>query len=357
MPTAQDMIDRCAADVGKTGDNFVWLALAKEVPDSGLTRWADWDAPYCVGGLQLQRLRCGMGLTQAALPYYVPSVEAFARKHSRWVRFADLRPGDWIVFDWGRDGIGDHVAVATSRPSGTSIQTIEYNTSAGTTGSQSNGRGCWRRTRYAADIRGGYRPPYTAYSQHGHSVAHWLSSQQAITALGYDCGTADGVNGEQTERAIKAFQKAHGLTQDGIPGDDTWAAIRQAQADAAKPKPEPTPQPQPEEPTVPDYPDQLDGPDRYAVAAAVALQAPADRRAKVYLAAGDGHTLADAVAAAAAGDGVVLYAKAGSDTLPSATTKALAELRPNVVIRTGGLVTPAAAWAARSAAGIVTEEA
>ncbi|MBQ8382189.1 MAG: peptidoglycan-binding protein [Clostridia bacterium] len=44
---------------------------------------------------------------------------------------------------------------------------------------------------------------------------------------GYDVGKAgaDGEFGEATDKAVRAAQKAHGLTVDGIAGKDTLAAL------------------------------------------------------------------------------------------------------------------------------------
>lgn len=49
--------------------------------------------------------------------------------------------------------------------------------------------------------------------------------QTSLNALGYNCGNVDGDFGAQTEKAVKAFQKAHGLKDDGIAGKLTQAAI------------------------------------------------------------------------------------------------------------------------------------
>lgn len=51
--------------------------------------------------------------------------------------------------------------------------------------------------------------------------------QKKLQEKGYNLGLCgvDGDFGPATERAVKAFQKDHGLTQDGICGQKTWAAL------------------------------------------------------------------------------------------------------------------------------------
>ena len=58
-------------------------------------------------------------------------------------------------------------------------------------------------------------------------------AQTELINRGYDLGKwgADGQFGAQTEKAVKAFQKDHGLKADGIIGPDTWAAL-----DSTEPK-------------------------------------------------------------------------------------------------------------------------
>lgn len=50
-------------------------------------------------------------------------------------------------------------------------------------------------------------------------------AQQLLALKGYDPGPVDCIFGDQTEAAVKAFQKANGLTVDGIVGPKTWAAL------------------------------------------------------------------------------------------------------------------------------------
>ena len=52
--------------------------------------------------------------------------------------------------------------------------------------------------------------------------------QQRLISLGYLSGTADGVFGAQTYRAVKEFQRANALSADGIAGSKTIAALNNA---------------------------------------------------------------------------------------------------------------------------------
>lgn len=49
--------------------------------------------------------------------------------------------------------------------------------------------------------------------------------QTALNANGYDCGKVDGIFGTKTQKAVKAYQKAHALTVDGIVGRQTWNSL------------------------------------------------------------------------------------------------------------------------------------
>lgn len=49
--------------------------------------------------------------------------------------------------------------------------------------------------------------------------------QILLNGYGYSCGKVDGSFGAKTLEAVKAFQKAKGLTVDGSVGAKTWAAL------------------------------------------------------------------------------------------------------------------------------------
>ncbi|WP_366934908.1 peptidoglycan-binding protein [Pyxidicoccus fallax] len=55
-----------------------------------------------------------------------------------------------------------------------------------------------------------------------------VTLQNKLKAAGFNPGASDGAFGPKTEAAVKAFQRARGLTADGIVGPKTWAALNSA---------------------------------------------------------------------------------------------------------------------------------
>ena len=49
--------------------------------------------------------------------------------------------------------------------------------------------------------------------------------QLMLNEKGYSCGTADGIFGTKTESAVKSYQRAKGLSADGIVGTNTYAKL------------------------------------------------------------------------------------------------------------------------------------
>jgi len=59
--------------------------------------------------------------------------------------------------------------------------------------------------------------------------------QKALNDLGYDAGTADGLDGPNTQKAVREFQASASIGIDGIVGPETRAALVQRLDQEANP--------------------------------------------------------------------------------------------------------------------------
>lgn len=72
----------------------------------------------------------------------------------------------------------------------------------------------------------------------GDRGSHVKELQSNLTSFGWDVGTIDGIAGNNTIKGIKAFQKAHGLSIDGMFGINSYAILDAAiEKRNDKPKP------------------------------------------------------------------------------------------------------------------------
>ncbi len=61
------------------------------------------------------------------------------------------------------------------------------------------------------------------------SVSNYVCiAQDDLNTLGYKTGGLDGIFGEQTQNAVRAYQSTVGLSVDGIVGCNTWRSLQQA---------------------------------------------------------------------------------------------------------------------------------
>ena len=136
------------------------IGVTEDPPGSNRTpygAWFGWNGvAWCDQFVSWCGDRSGNG---AAIPrsQYVPTRLAQARAAGHVV--AGPAPGDLVCFDWGRDGIVDHIGIVEQVRPG-ELVTIEGNTSPDDHGSQSNGGGVWRRHRPRTLGLTFIRPPY-----------------------------------------------------------------------------------------------------------------------------------------------------------------------------------------------------
>ena len=55
-----------------------------------------------------------------------------------------------------------------------------------------------------------------------------LIAQDDLNTLGYNTGGLDGIFGTKTYNAVRNYQRAAGLSVDGIVGCNTWRALQEA---------------------------------------------------------------------------------------------------------------------------------
>lgn len=172
---------------------------------------------------------------------YCPTVMSWFKANGEL--YKDPQPGDVVFYNFsgGRTavhtGIVEHVGIGT-------ITAIEGNTSAGSSGSQTNGGMVARRIRNRSCCLGFGRPSYavpaainpqkttTRVLKQKDNGADVKRMQEMLIACGYSCGAAgaDGIFGTGTFVALCAFQKAAGLAVDGIYGPKSAKALEAAYA-------------------------------------------------------------------------------------------------------------------------------
>lgn len=149
LATAAGEIGYCRWDDPEAGTKYGrWYAQRV-----GSSYYGESGVPYCAMFVSWVLCHCGYDFVYAYCPYILRDYAGRAvAKHLS-------QPGDVVLFDWGGDGVPDHVGLVEANR-GSYIQTIEGNTSRGTGGSQGNGGWVARRTRSLSVVRAIVRPDY-----------------------------------------------------------------------------------------------------------------------------------------------------------------------------------------------------
>jgi peptidoglycan hydrolase-like protein with peptidoglycan-binding domain len=224
MATVEQLLKIAAGELG-----------TKESPaDSNVCKYSRWYpmvGPWCAMYVSWVLDKAGIDGYKHA---YTPAGAELFRSQSRWTE--KPRPGDIAYFDFP-DSLPriQHVGFV-ERVNGDVITTIEGNTSAGTSGSQDNGGGVFRRERTRSLIVGFGRPPYSkggdvedaqselskrnwfSLDDKGADVRQWQRQLNAVMEADIDVsGTFD----KGTLEITKVFQKANGINSDGRVGPKT----------------------------------------------------------------------------------------------------------------------------------------
>jgi hypothetical protein len=264
------------ADKG-TAARIIEVAKAElgtiEGPKDNETKYGKWTGmnfqPWCQSFVSWCAFTSG--LDSKKYPKSAATIVAsdWFKKNNRWAdaRNDDPTPGDWIYFDFPDDGVNriSHVGICVKNNKNGTIQVIEGNTSGTAKGDQRNGGMCVEKTRaYVKDnklkllnaVVGWGRPVYVGeeslplLSKIGSSDSpvtkvaapkkQSAPKAEAATFTPFKKGAkgpkvkkvqtalklkTDGIFGDNTEKAIIAFQKANGFEANGTVGPKTWDAI------------------------------------------------------------------------------------------------------------------------------------
>ena len=150
----------------------------------------------------------------------------WAQQQGRWVT-GDYRRGDVLLYQLDGDAYMDHAGICVEVRDGR-VVAVEGNT----------GDEVRRVERKTDSIGGAYRPAYRESTAPGVDIRlkeldrgdqgeEVKAMQLLLIGRGCSCGSygADGDFGGGTESALRCFQRACGITVDGICGKDSWKRL------------------------------------------------------------------------------------------------------------------------------------
>ena len=204
--------------------------------------------PFCAMGASWVLDQAGIEPPGGAFAHVPAGINAARAKNRLLADVEDARAGDLVCFDWDDDGEADHVGIVEAN-FGDYLQTIEFNTSPGSGGSQGNGGGVYRRTRDWDSVTAVIRPAYDqSASTVGEITEDGYWGPRTTAALQEVLGTPiDGVVSSQEvenrplmpactdgwewetdpdgSAVIAAMQARLGVPDDGIMGPATINAL------------------------------------------------------------------------------------------------------------------------------------
>lgn len=230
------------------------LGQTENPPNSNRTKYGEWfglnGQPWCAifvtwvfaqAGLDL-RAMLGKGIE------YTPTFASLG-KRAGWQR-NEIKAGDILLFKFGLLRIS-HVGIAVEDARGSTVVTIEGNTSLDVRGSQTNGGIVAQRVRPVSKVACILRPPYETCTapappiNPAQGLADLARAIQAAKRVTLSIGAhgepvkvlqlalkvqvpnleSDGAFGARTLIAVRDFQRTHGLVVDGVVGPATWASL------------------------------------------------------------------------------------------------------------------------------------
>ena len=175
---------------------------------------------YCGIGATWFIYHAGVDVRGVCWMPYVPYIRAWAKKNGAW-KTSGQKDGDLVIFDWGGDGIADHVGIVWRDENASGYRSIEANTSAGSTGSQSNGGGVHVRYRGRKSIQGWVDLDKLVNASGAKAVGGSTTSPVKESGKASGALVVDGILGRKTAQEI---QQRRGVTVDAIIGPKTISA-------------------------------------------------------------------------------------------------------------------------------------